>query len=113
MESRRRAQLIENLRHRNRYRLIVELSREAREVLARALEEDPRVPSLTTLVNKIIVEWGSRRNEEVKTEKLRKEVETLSERLNRINHFTNLLEKRLIKISAMAGSILMEHGEKP
>jgi len=109
---RRRAQLIESLRHRSRYRLNIELSREAREVLARALEEDPSITSLTTLINRIIVEWATMRNR-LNVSGLEEEVSKLEKKLKRINKWLDTIDKRLIRITARTGFMLMRQGEEP
>jgi len=109
----RRTQLIENLKHKSRYRLNIELSKEARDVLVKVLEEDPSVSSLTTLINKIIVEWDTLRKEKVKTDELRKEVETLTKMLRKINKWIDTIDKRLIRMTARTGIMLMRQGEKP
>ena len=96
---RRRAQLIESLRHRSRYRLNIELSREAREVLARALEEDPSITSLTTLINRIIVEWATMRNR-LNVSSLEEEVSKLEKKLKRINKWLDTIDKRSIRMTA-------------
>jgi len=112
-ESKRRAHLLNRLsKSRRSYRLNVRLAPEAKSVLAEAMREDPTVTTITELINKIIIEWHTMKSKlNVNLSGLEKEVADLEKKLEKINGWLDLLEKRLIKITARAGAVLIKGGK--
>jgi len=76
------------------------------------MREDPTVTTITDLINKIIIEWHTMKSKlNVNLSNLEKEVADLEKKLEKINGWLDLLEKRLIKITARAGAVLIKGGK--
>jgi len=93
-------------------RVYVRLSPEASSILAEAMKEDSAISTISGLINKIIIEWHTMKSElNVNLSGLEKEVADLEKKLEKINGWLDLLEKRLIKITARAGAVLIKGGK--